>query len=139
MSRRAKRPRSAARRRMPHAGARRRTRRAWTRAEQLRTVAWTLVALSLGCTFGLQLALRQGIEQWSALPLVLLLHGAQLSAVLAHGLSWRRGGASLHWAAAAMTYVTTFLWMSTWLEPLRDLGAWLQTIGTVLAERGLPW
>jgi len=115
------------------------SRAAWTRAEKLRALAWGLVALSVGCAFGLQLAVRQGIEQWSALPLVLLLHGAQFAAVLAHGLSWCRGGVSLHWAAALMTYLTTIVWMSTWLEPLRDLWAAMQIFGTLLARRGLPW
>jgi hypothetical protein len=105
----------------------------------LRTVGWSLVALSAGCAIALQLALRQGIEQWSALPLVLLLHGAQFSAVLAHGLSWRRGGKDLHWAAAGMTYLTTLAWLATWCEPLRELAAWAQAFVTLVAARGLPW
>ena len=106
---------------------------------KLSTVGWSLVALSGGCAMALQLALRQGVEQWSALPLVLLLHGAQFSAVLAHGLSWRRGGAGLHWAAAGMTYLTTLAWMATWFEPLRALAAWAQAFVTIVASRGLPF
>jgi hypothetical protein len=98
-----------------------------------------LVALSVGCTLGLRWALWQGLEQWNALPLVLLMHGAQFSAVLAHGLSWRRGEAMLHWAAALMTYLTTLIWMSTWFEPLHELGALVQTLAAMLGQRGLPF
>jgi hypothetical protein len=106
---------------------------------KLSTVAWILVGISAGCAIALQLAVRQGIEQWSALPLVLLLHGAQFAAVLAHGLSWRRGGVGLHWAAAGMTYLTTLAWMATWFEPLRELAAWGQAFVTFVASRGLPF
>jgi len=139
MSQRPRRPRSGALQRSRPRQRRPATSVAWTRADKLRAVGWILVALSVGCALALQLAVRQGIEQWSPLPLVLLLHGAQLSAVLAHGLSWRRGGAALHWTAALMTYVTTIVWMSTWLEPLRDLWAAAQILGIMVARRGLPW
>jgi O-antigen/teichoic acid export membrane protein len=101
------------------------------------TLAWLLVAVSASCLAGLQLALLQGIERWEPLPLALALYGAMATATFAHGLSWRRGGTVLHWAAALATYVATLSWLYTWFEPLQDLRSWARQLIVLWLDNGL--
>jgi hypothetical protein len=100
------------------------------------TLAWALVGVSVVCAALLQRMLFGGIDLLEPLVPIALLHGAQLSAVLAHGLTWRRGGSSVHWAAALLTYGTTLSWMLTWCAPLQDLYAWLGNGLRLLLELG---
>jgi len=103
------------------------------------TVGFALVAASGCCALVLYQLWRQRMENAEPLPMVLLLHGSQMLAVVAHGLTWRRGSSSLHWAAALLCYATTLVWVRTWFEPLQDLLGLVQVLVRACLDRGLPW
>lgn len=94
---------------------------------RLVVVGWLLVGLSVACLALLGWAARQ-IHQWDALPLAALLHGALGAAAVAHGLTWRRGGAQLQATAQVLVFATVLYWLYTWFEPLQQLASWARVI-----------
>lgn len=106
-------------------------------ADRTSALGWGLVAVSVVCGAQLQRMLWQGIDVLEPLLPVVLLHTAQAAAVMAHGLTWRRGGSALHWTAAFLTYATTLAWMRTWCVPLQELAAWASSGLRLLLELGL--
>jgi hypothetical protein len=85
------------------------------------------VSVNLG---GLSVLLLQATwqlrgDQWDALPFAALYHGALWFSALGCALAWRGKERDLRVISTAVLAVCVMVWMDTWLEPLRDLVAWV--------------
>jgi len=89
----------------------------------LRRVAWILVVVSLACVFGLQYGFIVKLDRWDAWPYAALSHGALLPAVAAASLAWRHGKAGLRTTSTILAVVLLFVWMHTWLPPIKWIAA----------------